>query len=124
MSDLKWSYNEFLAFLLIYIAHVDMEFAEEEKAMIKTKFGEDIYEKMFAEFDTMSDYKAYETILSYKGVYFPTQEQKEEIIEKMKTLFDTLFGSDDVSIGSTSASLFYTDQTIFIGHYIKKRKVF
>ena len=43
MSDLKWSYNEFLAFLLIYIAHVDMEFAEEEKAMIKTKFGEDIY---------------------------------------------------------------------------------
>ena len=88
MSDLKWSYNEFLAFLLIYIAHVDMEFAEEEKAMIKTKFGENIYEKMFSEFDSMSDYKAYETILSYKGVYFPTQEQKEEIIEKMKTLFD------------------------------------
>ena len=29
MGALKWSFNEFLAFLLIYVANVDMEFAEE-----------------------------------------------------------------------------------------------
>lgn len=87
MGELKWSYNEFLAFLLIYISHVDMEFAEEEKAMIKENVGLVTFEKMVAEFDSMSDYKAYETILSYKGVYFPTVEQKNELIDKMKDLF-------------------------------------
>ncbi len=87
MDELKWSYNEFLAFLLIYISHVDMEFAEEEKAMIKKNVGIQAYEKMLAEFEEMSDYKAYETILSYKGVYFPTVEQKNELIDKMNELF-------------------------------------
>lgn len=87
MSELKWSYNEFLAFLLIYIANVDMDFADEEKIMIRNKVGVQTYDKMIAIFDNMSDYKAYETILSYKGVYYPTTEQKQEIIEKMKDLF-------------------------------------
>lgn len=87
MDELKWSYNEFLAFLLIYISHVDMEFVDEEKAMIRTKVGEASFEKMCIEFDSMSDYKAYETILAYKGVYYPTNEQKQEIVEKMKDLF-------------------------------------
>lgn len=88
MGELKWSYNEFLAFLLIYISHVDMEFAEEEKEMIRAKVGTPAYDKMYVAFDGMSDYKAYETILSYKGVYFPSHEQKSELIEKMKELFD------------------------------------
>jgi len=87
MGELKWSYNEFLAFLLIYISHVDMEFAEEEKTMIKKNVGIPTYEKMLVEFESMSDYKAYETILSYKGVYFPTIDQKNELIEKMNDLF-------------------------------------
>lgn len=83
MSELKWSYDEFLAFLLIYIAHVDIEFSEEEKAMIRNCVGESIFDKMLALFDEMSDYKAYETILSYKDKYFPTPSQKQEIISKM-----------------------------------------
>lgn len=83
MSELKWSYDEFLAFLLIYIAHVDIEFSEEEKAMIRNCVGESIFDKMLTIFDEMSDYKAYETILSYKDKYFPTPSQKQEIIDKM-----------------------------------------
>ncbi|MBK9257432.1 MAG: TerB family tellurite resistance protein [Saprospiraceae bacterium] len=86
MSELKWSFNEFLAFLLIYISHVDMDFADEEKTMIRKNLGEKTYDKMLTEFESMSDYKAYETILAYKGVYFPTVEQKAEIFEKIKDL--------------------------------------
>ncbi|MBC7885244.1 MAG: hypothetical protein H7X99_07200 [Saprospiraceae bacterium] len=88
MSELKWSYDEFLAFLLIYIANVDMDFSEEEKALISKNVGEPTYSKMVITYDSMSDYKAYETILSYKEVYYPTPEQKAELIEKMKDLFD------------------------------------
>ncbi len=87
MGELKYSFNEFLAFLLIYIANVDMEFAEEEKAMIRKNVGDVTYDKMVAEFESMSDYKAYDTILSYKGVYYPTVEQKQVILDKMNDLF-------------------------------------
>ncbi len=87
MSDLKWSYNEFLAFLLIYIAHVDMEFSEVEKDYIRTKTGDETYDKMLAAFESMTDYQAFETILDYKGVYYPTPEQKQELIDKMIAIF-------------------------------------
>jgi hypothetical protein len=87
MSELNYSYNEFLAFLLIYVAHVDMEFAEEEKEMIKKSVGEPTYEKMLKAFDAASDYQAYQTILNYKGLYYPTQDRKDELIDKMRDLF-------------------------------------
>jgi hypothetical protein len=88
MSDLKWSYNEFLAFLLIYISNVDMEFSEEEKDYIRVRVGNETYDKMYAEFDTMTDYQAFESILDYKGVYYPTPEQKQELLDKMIAIFN------------------------------------
>lgn len=87
MSELKWSYNEFLAFLLIYISHVDMEFTDDEKVMIRKNVGDKAFQKMLIEFDDMSDYQAFQEILKYKGAYYPTVEQKQELIEKMKDLF-------------------------------------
>ena len=87
MSDLKYSYNEFLGLLLVYIAHVDMEFSESEKTLIKKMVGAKALEKVVHDFEEMSDFQAFQTILSYKGVYFPTTEQKEELLEDMKKLF-------------------------------------
>ena len=87
MSELTWSYDEFVAFLLIYIANVDMDFAEEEKVMIRSKAGDEVFEKMVLVFDSMSDYQAYETILSYKSKYFSTPETKAVLMEKMQDLF-------------------------------------
>lgn len=87
MSELKWSYNEFLAFLLIYIAHVDMEFSEEEKDFIRLRVGDSTYDKMVLEFEDMTDYQAFQSILDYKGVYYPTPEQKQELLDKMVAIF-------------------------------------
>ena len=36
----------------------------------------------------MSDYKALETILSYKGLYYPTIARKNELLYQMKLLFE------------------------------------
>lgn len=86
MSEYNWSYNEFLTFLMIYVGHVDIEFSESEKVLIVKAFGEETFEKMYAQFVELSDYQAYETILSYKGVYFPTTNQKNEIISRVREL--------------------------------------
>lgn len=87
MEEVKYSYNEFLGLLLIYVAHVDMEFTEEEKTLIKQKIGNQAMNKVLADFEEMSDFQAFQTILSYKGIYFPTAEQKEELLDDMKNLF-------------------------------------
>ena len=87
METQNWTYNEFLTFLLIYVANVDMEFADEEKRMIQKLAGMETYQKMVGLFDSMSDYKAYETILSYKEVYYPAEAEKDKIMEHMKDLF-------------------------------------
>ncbi len=83
-----WNQNEFLAFSLLYAAHVDIDFSEEEKEQIKTLVDEDTYNKLYAEFMNMSDYKSLEIILSYKGLYFPTSDRKNELLSQMKTLFE------------------------------------
>ncbi len=50
MSELTYSYNEFLGLLLIYVAHVDMDFSQEEKNLIKQKIGNQAMEKVLKDF--------------------------------------------------------------------------
>lgn len=88
MNQNEWSYNEFLAFLLIYIAHVDMDFSDVEKDLIQKRVGEEVYNKMLLIFNSMSDYQAYQRILEYKGLYYPTHDRKEELLTNMKALFN------------------------------------
>ncbi len=83
-----WNQNEFLAFSLLYAAHVDIEFSEEERAKIKLLIDDETYDQLYKTFIEMSDYKALETILSYKGLYFPTPARKSELLDQMKQLFE------------------------------------
>lgn len=83
-----WNQNEFLAFTLLYAAHVDIEFSDEEKEKIKSIVDEKTYEELYAKFMDMSDYASLEVILSYKGLYFPTAARKQELLSHMKSLFE------------------------------------
>jgi len=85
--DNKFNEEEFLAFLLLYGSHVDIEFSDEEKELVKKVVDNDTYEKIYDLFINMSDYKALETILSHKGLYFPTPTRKAMWLSKMEDLF-------------------------------------
>lgn len=88
-SDLspKLNYKEFVVFLLIYAAHADVEFHEDEQAFIIAKSSQETFDKMKALFDDMTDIQVLETIRAYKGIYFPTVEQKQELIDAIIELF-------------------------------------
>ncbi|HMP30864.1 MAG TPA: hypothetical protein PKD85_14760 [Saprospiraceae bacterium] len=86
-NSIKYNYNEFLAFLLLYASHVDLDFSEVEKSKILKLVSEQKFEKIYSEFNTMNDDQALQTILSYKGLYYPTLEQKNELIDKLKIQF-------------------------------------
>lgn len=77
-----------MAFTLLYAAHVDIEFSEEEKTKIQSLIDEKTYEEIYAQFNDMSDYKALEVILSYKGLYFPTPDRKAQLLSDIESLFE------------------------------------
>lgn len=86
MSELKWNYREFLSFLLLYVSHVDMEYSPEEKKMIQSRLDVKTYDRLYNEFINMTDFQALQTIMSYKGVYFPTVDQKMELLDNVKKI--------------------------------------
>ena len=85
--DTNWNYDEFLTFLMIYASHVDLEFSEDEMNNIKKKVSEETYQKMYDQFKSKSDFESLQTILAYKGLYYPTLERKKELLNKVKILF-------------------------------------
>ena len=86
-EKLTWNYSEFLTFVMIYASHVDMDFSDDEMNIIKTKVDDDVFDKMYEEFDKRSDFESLQTILAYKGLYYPTAERKNEILRTIKLQF-------------------------------------
>ena len=88
MKSTDWIFDEFLAFLLIYASHVDFDFSDEEKEEIEKIVSKKIFDEVYAHFQTLTDYQALELILSYKDVYFSTDEEKETLFKEMHNLFN------------------------------------
>lgn len=86
-EELKWSYSEFLTFVMIYASYVDMEFSDEEMSNIKSQVDQAVFDKMHAEFDKRNDFEALQAILAYKELYFPNEERKNEILKTIKLQF-------------------------------------
>lgn len=96
MSDkIEWNYEEFVTFVLLYASHVDMEFSDTEKQKIKERLPQETFDKMYTIFREMSDYECLQTILKYKGLYYPTQDRKNELLDKIKMVF---FADGDYSV--------------------------
>lgn len=88
-SHPKWNYNEFVCFLLVYAAHADLEFTAEERKMIGNLISEDQVCGLDDVFSEMTDYERIQTIQSYKELYYPTTERRDELLNKIKTLFES-----------------------------------
>lgn len=92
-----WTYKEFLAFLLIYAASADFIIKDEEVEVICQKVGEESYKKIMKVYDKSNDYGHIQTILSYKEKYYPSEDEKQKILEDMKDVFmaDDEFSSQE-----------------------------
>lgn len=84
----NWNYNEFVTFLLLHASNADLDFSDEEKDIVKSLLQEEDYTEISDTYDQLGDYETVETILSYKGKYFPTLAQKEELLGRMTQLFN------------------------------------
>ncbi|MDF1696233.1 MAG: hypothetical protein P1U56_10390 [Saprospiraceae bacterium] len=88
MVNTDWTFNEFLVFLLIYASHADIDFCEHERNLIKEKVPVEVFDSILDHFNSLTDYQALELILSYKDVYYQTEEEKEHLLEELQNLFE------------------------------------
>jgi hypothetical protein len=82
-----WNFDEFLAFVLLYAAHADIEFSNEERKFIENKVSEEIFDNIYQEFDQLTDFQALELIMSYKDIYFTSEEDKNHLFSELHKLF-------------------------------------
>lgn len=85
----NWSYEEFLAFTMLYAASVDGVVTEEEEDLIREQLSEERFEAVKAVFDQCSDYKCINVILSHHDEYFATPEARERLLGHMREVFES-----------------------------------
>lgn len=88
MNELKWNYSEFLTFVLIHAAYADLELTKDEQDTIVNRFGKGMFDKILKQYEEMGEYDRLEEIMKYKGVYYPTVERKQIILDEMRKIFE------------------------------------
>jgi hypothetical protein len=89
MENTSWSYNEFLAFLLVYGAQLDADLPEEELEFIKRRTGIHAIDKIKEKVDSLSDMEALDIIEDYRKIYLDSDEKKEKAKRDLEGLLKT-----------------------------------
>lgn len=80
--------DDFISFLLTYLAEADYRVSEEEKAIILHHVSLEKYELIKRSIDIKSDYECLEVINENKDHFLPTDASRNELIEEMEALFE------------------------------------
>lgn len=83
----SWSYNDFMAFLLMYAASADFQLADEEKEMLFSKVDLKDYRHVHRLFERQNDYQRLETIRSFRGRYYKNEADREKLLKELKDMF-------------------------------------
>lgn len=83
----KWNQSEFITFLLLHASHADLEFTDDEREAIMKNVTEQTFEEIYATYEEMGDYEILQTIIDYKGLYYPTVERKNELLNLVQEQF-------------------------------------
>ena len=89
ITNSNWSYNEFLAFLMVYGAEMNQHLTHGELDFIKTKTGIQNIDEIKAKVDGMSDAEGIELIDSYKLKYLSSPESKIKVKSDLEALLQT-----------------------------------
>lgn len=83
----NWTSREFLAFVALYGANADAKITDDERDWICRQFGEDCFAKVFAVFNSQSDYENIQIILQLKERHFPGTAGDKAIQDHLQKVF-------------------------------------
>ncbi len=88
-NQTNWTYNEFLAFLLIYAAEMNYSLTKDELAFIKERTRISDIEKIKATVDSVNDVAAIDIIEDYRKKYLGNKEQEAQAKTDLENLLKT-----------------------------------
>ncbi len=83
----QWSYNEFLAYLLLYAANADFNINDEERKLLLSGLNTYDYNNISKAFDKSNDYERLQVIESFRDSYYPDDHSKEKLLNDLKKIF-------------------------------------
>lgn len=89
MNDSNWSYNEFLAFLLVYGAEMNSPLSKEELAFIQQRTQITDIGKIKSKVDSVSDAEAVDVIDDYRKKFLDTKEKEDRVRKDLEDLLKT-----------------------------------
>ena len=81
-----WTHDEFMAFLLFFVANADMECTDAERQMILNSIPEGHLPMIETEYNRLSDFERINVLQSYKGKYYESDAQKKDILDTLKNI--------------------------------------
>ena len=85
----QWNYNDFLAYILLYAATIDMDVTVEEKEFLFSKIDKKKYEDVLYVFKKENDGERLKTIISFKDKFYKDDEAKDKLLRDIKEMFLT-----------------------------------
>ncbi|MDP2688274.1 MAG: hypothetical protein Q8O62_13705 [Aequorivita sp.] len=85
----SWSREELKVYILLYCAYADFIETEAEKEYIKSKVGEEKYNKIHKEFDDDNDYQRIQKIQATVAQYNYSKSEIDRLFENIKKMFLT-----------------------------------
>ncbi|MBL0310886.1 MAG: hypothetical protein IPP77_14815 [Bacteroidetes bacterium] len=85
----SWTYEEFLAFILLYAAEMNQDLSPNEMKFIEEKTGVEDIDRIRQHLDKISDTESIETIDHYKKVYLTTTESTLKAKRDLEALLKT-----------------------------------
>lgn len=82
-----WTNDEFLAYTLLYSAHVDYFFDDEEKDLILSKVNKDVYKNILKELSKDNDYQSLQKILAYTNEHKFSNNEVDLLLYEIELLF-------------------------------------
>jgi len=82
-----WNQSEFVTFLLLHASHADLEFTDDEREAIMKNVSPETFEEIYASYEEMGEFEILQTIIDYKGLYYPTAERKNELMNLIQEQF-------------------------------------
>ena len=89
MDDTNWSYNEFLAFLMVFGAEMNFSLSTEELEFIRNKTGIQDIAKIKAKVDSRNDVEGLEVIEDYRETYLNTKEDEAKVKRDLEAMLHT-----------------------------------
>lgn len=86
LDNSNWTYNEFLAFLMVYAAEMNLDLSLEELEFIRHRTGIDSITAIKEKVDSVSDAVALDIIDDYRERYLNTPEQKAKVRHDLEDL--------------------------------------